>query len=226
MKASYLSYASPDVAEKIVHNPMRTIEDSLLLFGIPARWFLKLYEENDTFSEFFFQLDPRSGRSARFAMDHKNSDCVLNDSAQWISLLRRTSISTQYWLWISSSRQIMSEHRVSSLLITIIDELIGIVTGPRTCAPEPLQRPCLRHPYFQHSFDHGIPLSWTAVTYASEARVENDGRFNVHHFPIIKNGRPIGVVSTGDIIKKRAMGSVLFNKRYFQTKQHRRLTSH
>jgi len=52
---------------------MRTMEDSLL-YRIPARWFLKLYEENDNFSDFFeLERDVR----LRVAMDSQNSDISL-----------------------------------------------------------------------------------------------------------------------------------------------------
>lgn len=179
---------------------MRTMEDSLL-YRIPARWFLKLYEENDNFSD-FFEL-AREVR-LRVAMDSQSSDISLM-TCPVVSLLRRPPISIQMDSDIRMAALTMSEHRVSSLLITDNDELIGIVTDRdlRTRAvaqgldyKTPVSAIMTRDPIVMDSHD-----------YASEAVLKMMER-NVHHIPIIKNGRPIGVVSTGDIVQKESHGSV------------------
>ncbi|RCX06814.1 DUF294 nucleotidyltransferase-like domain-containing protein [Marinomonas foliarum] len=189
---------------------MRTIEDSLL-YRIPARWFLKLHQENDNFSD-FFQL-AREAR-LRAAMDAQNSDVSLM-TCPVVSLLRRPPISTHIDSNIRVAAQIMAEHRVSSLLITDNDELIGILTDRdlRTRAvaqglayDTPVSEIMTRDPIVMDSGD-----------YASEAVLKMMER-NVHHIPIVKNGRPIGVVSTGDIIQKESHGSVyLISDIYKQT---------
>ncbi|MEP2618452.1 MAG: DUF294 nucleotidyltransferase-like domain-containing protein, partial [Marinomonas sp.] len=51
------------------------------------------------------------------------------------------------------------------------------------------------------------PIVMDSRDYASEAVLKMMER-NVHHIPIMKNGRPIGVVSTGDIVQKESHGSV------------------
>lgn len=179
---------------------MRTIEDSLL-YRIPARWFLKFYEENDNFSD-FFELE-RQAR-LRLAMDSQSSDISLM-TCPVVSLLRRPPISIQMDSDIRMAAQTMSEHRVSSLLITDNGELIGIVTDRdlRTRAvaqglayETPVSAIMTRDPIIMDSRD-----------YASEAVLKMMER-NVHHIPIMKNGRPIGVVSTGDIVQKESHGSV------------------
>ncbi|ETX12062.1 cyclic nucleotide-binding protein [Marinomonas ushuaiensis DSM 15871] len=179
---------------------MRTMEDSLL-YRIPARWFLKLYEENDNFSDFFeLERDVR----LRVAMDSQNSDISLM-TCPVVSLLRRRPISIQMDSDIRMAAQSMSEHRVSSLLITDNDELIGILTDRdlRTRAvaqgldyDTPVSAIMTRDPIVMDSHD-----------YASEAVLKMMER-NVHHIPIMKNGRPIGVVSTGDIVQKESHGSI------------------
>ncbi len=179
---------------------MRTIEDSLL-YCIPARWFLKLYEENDNFSD-FFELT-REVR-LRTAMDAQSSDVSLM-TCPVISLLRRPPISADITASIRSAAQVMAEHKVSSLLITDQEELIGIVTDRdlRTRAvaeglayDTPISDIMTRNPVVMDSGD-----------YASEAVLKMMER-NVHHIPIVKNGRPIGVVSSGDLIQKESHGSI------------------
>ncbi len=179
---------------------MRTIEDSLL-YLIPARWFLKLYEENDTFSD-FFEL-AREVR-LRMAMDSQSSDVSLM-TCPISSLLRRAPISIHKDENIRSAAQLMTEKHVSSLLITDNDELIGIITDRdlRTRAiAEGL------------SYDTPIadimtsdPVIMDSQDYASEVVLKMMEK-NVHHIPIIKNGQPIGVINTGDIVQKESHGSV------------------
>ncbi|MBD5770483.1 DUF294 nucleotidyltransferase-like domain-containing protein [Marinomonas colpomeniae] len=179
---------------------MRTIEDSLL-YRIPARWFIKFYEENDTFSD-FFEL-AREVR-LRVAMDSQSSQVSLM-TCPIASLLRRPPITIHMDADIRSAAQVMTEKHVSSLLITDNDELIGIVTDRdlRTRAvaqslayDTPISEIMTRNPVVMDSHD-----------YASEAVLKMMSK-NIHHIPIIKNGRPIGVVSTGDIVQKESHGSV------------------
>jgi CBS domain-containing protein len=179
---------------------MRTIEDSLL-YRIPARWFIKFYEENDTFSD-FFEL-AREVR-LRVAMDSQSSQVSLM-TCPIASLLRRPPITIHMDADIRSAAQVMTEKHVSSLLITDNDELIGIVTDRdlRTRAvaqslayDTPNSEIMTRNPVVMDSHD-----------YASEAVLKMMSK-NIHHIPIIKNGRPIGVVSTGDIVQKESHGSV------------------
>ncbi|BFM50232.1 DUF294 nucleotidyltransferase-like domain-containing protein [Marinomonas sp. THO17] len=179
---------------------MRTIEDSLL-YRIPARWFIKLYEENDTFSD-FFEL-AREVR-LRLAMDSQSSDVSLM-TCPVTSLLRRQPISTQADSNLLTAAQIMTEHRVSSLLITNQQELIGIVTD-RDLRTRALSKGL--------PFDTPIadimtanPIVLDSHDYASEAVLKMMAS-NVHHLPIIKDGKPIGVISAGDIVQRESHGSV------------------
>ncbi|ETI60918.1 putative nucleotidyltransferase substrate binding domain-containing protein [Marinomonas profundimaris] len=179
---------------------MRTIEDSLL-YCIPARWFRKLYEENDNFSD-FFELT-REAR-LRTAMVSQSSDVSLM-TCPVVSLLRRPPISTPMDSNIRLAAQIMSENRISSLLITDKNELIGIVTDQdlRTRAvanglayDTPVADIMTRDPIVMDSLD-----------FASEAVLKMMSR-NIHHIPIMKAGRPIGVINLGDIVQKESHGSV------------------
>ncbi|MGO2513716.1 DUF294 nucleotidyltransferase-like domain-containing protein [Marinomonas polaris] len=189
---------------------MRTIEDSLL-YRIPARWFLKLYEENDNFSD-FFEL-AREVR-LRVAMDSQNSDVSLM-TCPVVSLLRRPPISADISSDILTSAQIMAEHRVSSLLITENDELIGIVTD-RDLRTRAVAKGLAYSTSIADIMTRD-PIVMDSGDYASEAVLKMMER-NVHHIPIVKNGRPIGVVSTGDIIQKESHGSVyLISDIYKQT---------
>jgi CBS domain-containing protein len=109
----------------------------------------------------------------------------------------------------------MAEHRVSSLLITENDELIGIVTD-RDLRTRAVAKGLAYSTSIADIMTRD-PIVMDSGDYASEAVLKMMER-NVHHIPIVKNGRPIGVVSTGDIIQKESHGSVyLISDIYKQT---------
>ncbi|MBJ7536489.1 DUF294 nucleotidyltransferase-like domain-containing protein [Marinomonas transparens] len=179
---------------------MRTIEDSLL-YRIPARWFRQLYEENDNFSD-FFELT-REVR-LRVAMDSQSSDVSLM-TCPVVSLLRRPPISIHAEANIRMAAQIMTEKRVSSLLITENDELVGILTD-RDLRTRAVAKGLAYDTPVANIMTNN-PLVMDSGDYASEAVLKMMAR-NIHHIPIIKNNRPIGVISTGDIVQKESHGSV------------------
>jgi len=87
----------------------------------------------------------------------------------------------------------MSGNRVSSLLITDNDKLIGS-HRPRLCAtPSPLPKALLTTtPYFQHH-EHGIPLSWTAGLRLGSV-LKNEWRVMFTLSPFKNMAAPNGVV--------------------------------
>ncbi|GAB3486610.1 DUF294 nucleotidyltransferase-like domain-containing protein [Marinomonas epiphytica] len=179
---------------------MRTIEDSLL-YRIPAKWFLKLYDENDHFSD-YFELD-RDVR-LRTAVDAQSSDVSL---MTWPvkSLLRRQPVSVQQSVSIQAAAQTMSEKRVSSLLILDDQQLVGILTDRdlRT-------RAVAKGLAYDTSVEQIMtpnPLVIDCGDYASEAVLKMMER-NIHHLPVMKHDSPIGVISAGDIVQKETHGSV------------------
>lgn len=179
---------------------MRAIEDSLL-YRIPSRWFLKLYSENDSFSDFFeLERDVR----LKAAMESQNSNVSLM-TCPVVSLLRRPPIGIDLDANIRMAAQTMAEKRVSSLLITECDQLVGILTDRdlrnRVVAAglaydTPVSQVMTRNPVVMDSGD-----------YAAEAVLKMMDQ-NIHHIPILKGNQPIGVISTGDIIQTESHGSV------------------
>lgn len=179
---------------------MRTIEDSLL-YRIPSHWFLKLYKENDTFSDFF---QPVGEVRLRTAINEKSSDVSLM-TCPVISLLRRPPISLPPDASIQTAARHMSEKRVSSLLITDNGQLVGIVTD-RDLRTRVVAKGL--------AYDRPIsdimtpdPIVIDSGDYASEAVLKMMEK-NIHHLPIMKSKQPIGVISASDIVQKESHGSV------------------
>ncbi|WP_343771736.1 DUF294 nucleotidyltransferase-like domain-containing protein, partial [Marinomonas arenicola] len=189
---------------------MRAIEDSLL-YRIPARWFLKLYEENDSFSD-FFELEQEV--RLKVAMESQSSGISLM-TCPIVSLLRRNPITIGIDGNIRMAAKMMADNKVSSLLIMENDILVGILTDRD-----------LRNRVVAAGLDYDTPVGQVMTVdpvtmdsgdYAAEAVLKMMEK-NIHHIPILKGSQPVGVVSTGDIIQAESHGSIyLISDIYKQT---------
>ncbi|WP_067222267.1 DUF294 nucleotidyltransferase-like domain-containing protein [Marinomonas gallaica] len=179
---------------------MMALEDSLL-YRIPARWFIQFYSEFDSFSDFF-----ELSREVRLktAMDNQSSDLSLM-TCPVHSLLRRPPITANHDVDIKTAANIMSNERVSSLLITENNSLVGILTDRD-----------LRNRVVAKGLPLDVrvdmimtqnPVTVDAGDFASEAVLKMMAT-NIHHLPVVKNGRPFGVISTGDLVQRESHGSV------------------
>ena len=179
---------------------MRALEDSLL-YRIPARWFIQFYSEFDSFSD-FFELSKEV--RLKTAVDSQSSDLSLM-TCPVHSLLRRPPITASHDVDIKTAANIMSNERVSSLLITQNDALVGILTDRD-----------LRNRVVAKGLPLDVrvdmimtqdPVTVDAGDFASEAVLKMMAT-NIPHLPVVKNDRPIGVISTGDLVQRESHGSV------------------
>ncbi|RDL44818.1 cyclic nucleotide-binding/CBS domain-containing protein [Marinomonas piezotolerans] len=179
---------------------MRALEDTLL-YRIPARWFIQFYNEFDAFSDFF-----ELSREIRLktAMDSQSSDLSLM-TCPIHSLLRRPPISADHNVDIKTAANIMSEERVSSLLITNGDKVVGILTD-RDLRNRVVAKGLPLDTGVDQVMTHD-PISVDAGDFASEAVLKMMAT-NIHHLPVLKKGRPVGVISTGDLVQRESHGSV------------------
>ncbi|WP_203568624.1 DUF294 nucleotidyltransferase-like domain-containing protein [Aestuariimicrobium ganziense] len=115
------------------------------------------------------------------------------------SILGRAPVTASSEVSIQQAAATMSEHRVSALLLVDDDgHLEGIVTdrdlrskvvaaGADTSAPV-------------RTIMTADPVTTTPHTRAFEVLLEMTGR-NFHHLPVVADGRPIGLVSSGDVMR-------------------------
>ena len=120
-------------------------------------------------------------------------------------LVNREPISTPPETSIRGAAQIMSEHRVSSLLIMDGERLAGMVTDRDlrnrcVAAGLPTDRP-VREIMTErlHTVDAGT-LGFQALIAMS--------RLNVHHLPVLRDGRVAGILSTTDLTRFQSSSSV------------------
>jgi len=179
-----------------------TIEDSLF-YLVPAKWFARLQEENETFAAFFELAEEQRLRNAltqvRESRDISLMTCHVSE------LIHRQPVMVDADADIREAARTMADEGVSSLLIMRDGGLAGIVTDRD-----------LRNRVIAAGADYdepvaGImtenPVTGDSKDYAFEVMLSMMGH-NVHHIPILDKQTPIGVVSVSDIVQYETHGSV------------------
>ncbi|TPE53988.1 cyclic nucleotide-binding/CBS domain-containing protein [Maribrevibacterium harenarium] len=179
---------------------MMAVEDTLV-YCIPSRWFLHYYNEVDAFSDFF-----ELSREARLkaAMASQASDLSLM-TCPIHTLLRRPPITAEQHVDILTAANIMSQERVSSLLITADDKLVGVLTDRDLRNRVVAKGLDYHHPV--HTIMTPDPITIDAGDYASEAVLKMMSA-NIHHLPVLRDGQVAGVLSTGDLVQRESNSSV------------------
>ncbi|MDP9824032.1 putative nucleotidyltransferase substrate binding domain-containing protein [Nocardioides massiliensis] len=174
------------------------IEDTLLL-ACPAVVFHQLRAEHDGFSAFFEQRGGqlREAVASQRARHMTDADrAVLQTHVR--DLVRRPPVAVRADEPIVEAARLMSIERISSLLVTDDDRLVGILTDRD-----------LRTRVLAAGIDPSAPVA--AVMTKDPVTVGPDAlaieallelvRRNIHHLPVLDAGRPIGMITDTDLIR-------------------------
>ena len=173
------------------------IEDSLALL-LPAEDFRRLCAGHPEVDAFFdAQRDRRmSGAVASLQLSSTGS-AILKTRVR--DLVGREPVAVATTATVRDAAQVMSQHRVSSLLVMDSERLAGILTDRD-----------LRTRVLAAGVDPGVvvtdvmtpdPVTGAVDTLAFEVLLEMVGR-RIHHLPIVDAaGRPVGVVTTTDLLR-------------------------
>jgi len=192
----------PDSAESAYKG--NTAEDTLV-YLLPCSDLAQLREGHATFSEHFEQSVTNRLRKALDVMtDTPESGSGLM-TVRVGDLVNREPISTSPDTSIRGAAQIMSEHRVSSLLIMDGERLAGMITDRDlrnrcVAAGLPTERPVSEiMTESLHTVDVGT-LGFQALIAMT--------RLNVHHLPVLNEGRVAGILSTTDLTRFQSSNAV------------------
>lgn len=179
-----------------------TLEDSLF-YLIPARWFERLQEQHEPFSEFFELAEEQRLHTALTRARESNDVSLMTCHVS--ELIQRQPVMVEVGVNIREAARTMAGEGVSSLLIMRDGELAGIVTDRdlrnRVIAAgagydDPVESIMTGNPVTGDRKDFAFKIMLTMM------------RNNVHHIPILHNRRPVGVVSVSDIVQYESHGSV------------------
>ena len=191
----------------VLGNPSKhdatALEDTLVLV-LPEQRFRELSAAHPDFAHFFDVQRAQRLRGAVTALhDSETTHAMLRTGVR--DLVRRAPITVGVDVSIREAAQVMSSAGASCLLITDGDggpglegSLVGILTDRDLRNRVVAQGISTELPVREvMTVD---PVTGSADGLAFEAMLEMVGR-NIHHLPIVDEGRPIGVVTTTDLMR-------------------------
>lgn len=187
-----------------VVNRVTAIEDCLI-YQLPGDDIKQLCSQFSQFAYFFGHVGAALGPDVASPVT-PGQESQLNLMTTLIrDLVSRQPISLPPQSTICEVAQTMSEHRVSSLMITRDERLVGIVTDRdlrnRVVAA---QIDCQRPVSEVMTPD---PLTVKTTDYGFEALLLMT-RSNIHHLPVLHNRKVVGMITTTDLTERHATSAV------------------
>ncbi|MDE1249549.1 DUF294 nucleotidyltransferase-like domain-containing protein [Vibrio aestuarianus] len=201
-----------------VRFPVTAIEDTLV-YCIPENIFQDLYDNHDSFADF---VEVEDNARLRQAISSKSDQNDLTTS-KVKTLLTREAPFVYKTETIQNAAIKMAEENISSLLVIDPDifedneedasPVVGILTDRDLCTRvlavgvDPSKQVTDVMTVEVVSLDHNAYVYEAMLTML---------RYNVHHLPILKEKKPIGIIEATDIVRYESQNSLLLVSRIFQ----------
>lgn len=199
--------------ENSVRFPVTALEDTLAWL-IPAPIFNELFRKYEEFAD-WVEVEDRTRLRQTVARTAEANSLM---SSRIETLIARPPVTLDGRATVGEAARKMSKEGVSSLLIVTPDAegkaptLAGIVTDKD-----------LRDRVIAAglSFDTPIASIMTAkLTHVEHSQLVFEAMLtmmqqNIHHLPVLKNGRPTGVISQSDVIRYESQNSLFIISRIF-----------
>ncbi|MCE0492596.1 DUF294 nucleotidyltransferase-like domain-containing protein [Vibrio salinus] len=199
--------------------PVKAIEDTLV-YCLPEPYFQELYARNDAFAE-FVEVDDKARLRQAVSVTEQQNDLTT-------SKLKKLLTGNTPWINISTTiqeaAQKMAEENYSALLVlddttTGLDDddnnlLVGIITDRDLCTRVLATGLSRDKNITEVMTTELISLDHNAYVYEAVLAML---RYKVNHLPIVKEGKPIGIIETSDIVRYESQSSLLLvNNIYHQ----------
>ncbi|WP_372880386.1 DUF294 nucleotidyltransferase-like domain-containing protein [Psychromonas sp.] len=201
-----------------VRFPVTAIEDTLV-YCIPDAVFQELYNNYDNFADF---VEIENNARLRQAVSSKKEENDLTTSKVKALLTRDAPFIDQN----SSIQQTaikMAEENISSILIIDPDLLndneedispvVGIITDRDLCTRVLAEGIDASAPVSSVMTHEVVSLDHNAYVYEAMLTML---RYNVHHMPILKDKKTIGILEATDIVRYESQNSLLLVSSLFQ----------
>lgn len=193
-----------------VRFPAKSLKDTLL-YCIPEEIFHQFCERYEAFADF---VEVEDSTRLKQAIESTSDDANSLTTSKVKTLLSRDVLILPNNSSIQSVAQQMAEDNVSAALINdpeITDEdgnsFVGIITEKDLCAKVIAAGLSVEEPVTEVMSTELISLDHNAYIFEAMLLML---RYNVHHLPILKNKRPIGLIEVTDIIRYESQNSLLF----------------
>ena len=194
----YFGYSGMLSGEKVV-NKVHILEDGLI-YQLPLSNFNNLRASSQTFDRFFNQAFAKRLRSQGALKSNKITTSRIS------SLVSENLISLSSKATIQEAAILMSEKRVSSLIIIDDEKLAGILTD------RDLRNRVLAKGLTGETVIHEVmtksPITASKNALIFEAMLLMSEK-NIHHLPIVENNRPISMLTSTDIMRSQSSQPLL-----------------
>jgi len=184
--------------EKVV-NKVHILEDGLI-YQLPLSSFNKLRSSNQQFDRFFNQAFAKRLRNQGELKNNKITTRRIS------SLISGKVVSLNSDATIQQAALLMSEKRVSSLIIIDNQQLVGILTD-RDLRKRVLAKGLTGETVIKTVMTIG-PITTSPNALIFEAMLLMSEK-NIHHLPIIKNNKPIAMLTSTDIMRSQSSQPLL-----------------
>lgn len=196
----------------------KAIEDSLL-YAIPREVIVELYNTyDDDFADF---LDANETQRLRQAVSNNNENDFTTTKV--CELLSGEAPNINKSTTIKDAATKMHEENVAALLVIDPDVLhddeddnnpvIGIITDRDFCVRAIAEGIAPSEPVTEIMSLDVFSLDDNAYVYEA---MQTMLRYNVHHLPVFKNSRPIGIIEATDIVRYQSQSSLLLVSSIYQ----------
>ncbi|MDD1781355.1 DUF294 nucleotidyltransferase-like domain-containing protein [Enterovibrio sp. ZSDZ35] len=200
-----------------VRFPAKAIEDSLVYF-IPDTVFDDLSERFEAFSDF---MEVEDGMRLRQAVENQRDSSDLTTS-KVKSLILRDPVTIGCESSVQQAAILMTDEGVSSLLVMTIEEdeegvdqerIVGIITDRDLRTRVLAEGLPYSTPVSDILTPQLITLDYNA--YVFEAMLVML-RNNLHHLPILRHHKPVGVIALSDIVRHESQSSLVIVSSIFR----------
>lgn len=172
---------------------IRCEEDGLVYF-LPAEQFDSLRHQYKNFDLFFQRLFSR-----RLHL-YQSTQQLTTSTLKVADLVTRRKVSIDSLSTVQQAALLMTEQRVSCVLIEHEDKLVGILTDRDLRSRVLAKDLCASTPVSQVMTK--TPQSIDISCFAFEA-IQQMSQYNIHHLPVEEQGKAVGVLTTTDLIRSQ-----------------------
>lgn len=190
-------YSAPCQADNPEQDLIATSIEDCLLYLIPCDVLAQLIQDNQEFAQqLSSSVRARLKRALSSGQQNQLGDQRLLET-QTSAIIRRKPISTSSQTSISDAAALMTEERVSALLVIDDGELKGILTD------RDLRIRCLAQGISSARHVSSIMTTEVATIHAEAVGFEAllvMTRLNIHHLPVMEETRIIGLLTHSDVL--------------------------
>lgn len=185
-----------------VRFPAQALEDTLV-YLIPVTVFNQLFDEHETFAD-AVEIEDRT-RLRQAISRHESANELLSERVG--RLIKRELVTLDKNASIQDAALHMTEQRVSCLPITEPNtlELAGILTDKDLRIRVLATGADLTQPVSEFMTSELLTIEHNQMVFEAMLLML---RFNIHHLPVMKQGKPFGVIAVSDVIRYESQNSL------------------